>query len=192
MGLTKTTKSNQVSAPADFRKENIPNTSRKHYRVSYLAHSQSLYPWGKTSRYPIRNASKSRSELTNLIKDAYQNKERKKLNATREFEATFKVSDQVCNTSVWGTVYILDITATNRLMHNQFQEPPKWFNHSRENRTEPYTEQYPVLAIVLLHTRFLLCQHSTSYECLIRCDEINWLFKGEKMQITPPEYTYFT
>jgi hypothetical protein len=48
-----------------------------------------------------------------------------KLNATGEFEATFKVSDQVCNTSVWGSVYIL--------------ESPKWFNNNRENRTEPYT-----------------------------------------------------
>ena len=63
----------------------------------------------------------------------------KGLNATGEFEVTFKVSDQVCNTPVWGTVYILDITATNRLMHNQFQEPPKLFHNSRENRTEPYT-----------------------------------------------------
>lgn len=56
-----------------------------------------------------------------------------------EFEATFKLSDLVCNTSVWGTVYILDITATNRLKPNQFQEPPKWVNNSCENRTKPYT-----------------------------------------------------
>jgi len=62
--LTKTTKSNQVRVPDDFRKENIPNTSRKQYRLSYLAHFHSLYPQGKTPRYPMtRSASKNRFEL---------------------------------------------------------------------------------------------------------------------------------
>jgi hypothetical protein len=126
VGLTKTTKSNQVSVPADFRKENIPNTSRKYYRLSYLAHSQSLYPWGKhlgtlwQEAHP-RTVLNSQTWHRTRIKTRKENK----LNATGEFEATFKVSDQVCNTSGWGTVYIL--------------ESPKWFNNSRENRTEPYT-----------------------------------------------------
>jgi hypothetical protein len=39
----------------------------------------------------------------------------------------------------WGTVYTLDISATNRLRHNLFREPPKWFNSSCENRMESYT-----------------------------------------------------
>lgn len=139
MRLTKTTKSNQVSVPSDFRKENIPNTSRKHYRLSYLAHSHSLYPRGKTSGYPMtRSASKNRSQLKLDIGSVPKQGTKNLINATGEFEATFKLSDLVCNTSVWGAVYILDITATNRLKHNQFQEPPKWFNNSCENRTKPW------------------------------------------------------